>query len=446
MPLSSYLGSAHLRLAARYAGLFAMSIAILLGVIYWDATREMSDQLRDGIGQDVETLTKSYAAGGLSRLAGDVAERTSGVRSREAVYQLLDASGRTIAGTALRAAPFVGLKTIPSPTPNHPARTVLARGVRLGDALLIVGRSTHTIDEVQNILVDAFIWALALTLPIALLIGLAMSRAALRRVQAVNETAREIMAGNLTRRVPTFGTGDEIDTLARTVNGMLERIEQLMRNLQQVTSDIAHDLRTPIGRLKQRFERARMDPQGPDGTDALVAHAITDLDQILDTFNAVLRIAEIEAGERRARFTEVDLSGLAEAVMDLYETVAEDLGQRLLADISPGVVVTGDGDLVTQMLANLVENALRHTPGGTEIRLGLAERDGHATLVVTDNGPGIPASHRDRVTDRFYRLEQSRTTAGSGLGLALVKAIADLHGATLTLADNEPGLRVTVRF
>jgi signal transduction histidine kinase len=340
----------------------------------------------------------------------------------------------------------VGLKTIPSPTPGHPARTVLARGVRLGDALLIVGRSTHTIGEVQKILVDSFIWALALTLPIALLIGLAMSRAALRRVQAVNETAREIMAGNLTRRVPTFQTGDEIDTLARTVNDMLERIEQLMRNLQQVTSDIAHDLRTPIGRLKQRFERARMEPQGPDGIDALVEHAVTDLDQILDTFNAVLRIAEIEAGQRRARFTEVDLSSLAEAVMDLYETGAEDLGQRLLADISPGVAVTGDSDLLSQMIANLVENALRHTPGGTEIRLGVAEHDGHASLVVADNGPGIPASQRDRVTDRFYRLEQSRTTAGSGLGLALVKAIADLHGAALTLADNEPGLRVTVRF
>jgi len=254
------------------------------------------------------------------------------------------------------------------------------------------------------------------------------------------------MAGDLSRRVPTRGSGDDFDQLSASLNEMLDRIQTLMEGLRQVSNDIAHDLRTPLTRLRQRLEAARLKARTVDDYAGAVDSTLADTDQILRTFGAMLRIAQIEAGTARSRFTTVDLSGVLRAIVDLYAAFAEDQQQALTGKIADGVSVHGDRELLTQMLVNLVENALRHSPAGTLVQVGL-ERQANAVLCsIADNGPGIPKEEYDKVFRRFYRLDASRATPGSGLGLSLVAAIAELHGVAISLGDNQPGLRVELRF
>jgi signal transduction histidine kinase len=280
---------------------------------------------------------------------------------------------------------------------------------------------------------------------LALVGGAVFSRAALRRIETINRTFLEVAEGNFSRRVPTRGTRDELDRLAVNINQMLERIEHLLDNLQQVTNDIAHDLRTPLGHLRQGLEGARLKGVSVEEYQTAIDHAIEEVDTILETFAALLRIAQVESRSRRDRFTDVDLSEVSNRVIDAYESVVEDAGQTLTWSIANGIEVRGDKNLLAQLLANLIENASRHCPTGTPIRVSLGS-DPAPVLEVADNGPGIPADMREAVLRRFVRLEQSRTSPGSGLGLAVVKAIADLHDARLKLDDNGPGLRVTLTF
>jgi signal transduction histidine kinase len=268
----------------------------------------------------------------------------------------------------------------------------------------------------------------------------------LRRVDAVNRTARAIMDGDLSQRIPVVGPRDELGGLAEGLNRMLARIEELMESLRHVSSDIAHDLRTPLGRMRQRLETCRMKTRSKAEYEAAIEAAIEDADGILKTFEAMLRIAQIEAGARRARFSPVNLSEVADNVAEAFGAVAEDEGKRLVATVEAGVAVTGDRELLTQMLANLTENALRHTPAGTRVDLCLERVNGEIRLTVSDTGPGIPPEERERVFRRFYQLDESRSTPGSGLGLSLVAAVAKLHNTTVLLEDNNPGLRVSVTF
>jgi signal transduction histidine kinase len=271
-----------------------------------------------------------------------------------------------------------------------------------------------------------------------------MSTSVLRRIAAITRATREIMGGEIARRLPTSGRRDEFDGLAARLNEMLDRIQALMENLRQVSNEIAHDLRTPLTRLRQRLELALS--RAHAGEDQALAGAIGDVDAILRTFTSLLRIAQIEAGTRRAGFTTVDLSSLTGDLLDVYIPVAADNGQSLEAHIAPGVRVLGDRELLTQMLANLIENALQHTPEGTRVELCLRSTDRGPVLILADDGRGIPEAMHEQVFERFTRLDVSCTTPGSGLGLSLVAAIAELHGSSVELSDNQPGLRVTLRF
>jgi signal transduction histidine kinase len=266
----------------------------------------------------------------------------------------------------------------------------------------------------------------------------------LRRIEEINRTTRSIMDGDLAQRVPVSGGGDEMDQLAVNLNAMLDRIQTLMESLKRVSDDIAHDLRTPLSRLRHRLEAAR-GRTGPHG-DAVIEQSIAEVDAILETFSALLRISQIESGARRAGFSEISLERIVSDVGEAYAPVAEDRGQRLKTVLASVPPIQGDRELLTQMVANLIENPIRHCPADVEIIIGLALEGGSPVLRVADTGPGIPASECEKVLRRYYRLEASRTTPGSGLGLALVKAVADLHGATVELSDNQPGLRVIVRF
>jgi signal transduction histidine kinase len=240
------------------------------------------------------------------------------------------------------------------------------------------------------------------------------------------------------------GTGDDFDRLSQTLNQMLDRIGELMASLREVSANIAHDLKTPLARLRQRLEVAQARPGGADRH--ALEDAVAQVNEILSTFEALLRIAQIEAGTRRAGFARVDLSEVFATIADAFAPAAEDAGKRLTATIAPDLAFIGDRELITQMLANTVDNAIRHTGSGTRIAIAL-HRDATGIIgCISDNGPGVPAEERDRIFERFRRLPQSRTVPGSGLGLSLVKAVADIHGIALAVEDAKPGLRLVMRF
>ncbi len=452
MNLTDYFRSAHVRIVAGYTCLFAVSVIVLLGVVYWLATEEMEGQLRTTIQAEANSLVELYRREGRFALAKAVEGRLKDARDRDAAYIYQEIDGDRLAGIGVAPPPFSGWRDLRLVEPCHDCNAhdereqYLGLGIILEDTALIVAHQLDSLHEIQEALLRSFGWTLGLTLMLALAGGIFLGQGALRRVDAINRATREIVAGNLSQRLPMKGARDELDILAANINHMLDRIGQLMANLQQVTSDIAHDLRTPLGRLRQRLEAARDKELTLEGHQCALDDAIKETDAILKTFAALLRIAQIESRARRGRFKDVDLSEVVSTIIDAYETVAEDHGQRLEGHIKPNVRVRGDGDLLTQLLANLVENAIRHCPAGTDVALSLDRDAGRPVLTVADTGPGIPPEDRDKVLHRFYRVEQSRTTFGSGLGLALVKAVADLHDATLELADNVPGLRVTIRF
>jgi signal transduction histidine kinase len=330
----------------------------------------------------------------------------------------------------------------------HPARGRLF--VIPGGYRLLVGRDISDAAAFRSRIRTTLLWAGLIALGIGVIGGTVMSRNLLRRVEQVNRTSERVMAGNLSDRVPLHGTRDEFDQLAANLNRMLDQIERLMTAMREVTDDVAHDLRTPLSRLRTRLERALADPSGADPSRGAsqaeaIRAAIDEADRLLATFNALLRIAELESGARLDQTAPVDLSEVARSAAELYEPVAEEKGFTVSVVAEPGVRISGDWHLLSQALANLLDNALKYAGGG-EIELRVFHENGQAILEVADQGPGIPEADRQSVLDRFVRLEPSRTTPGNGLGLSLVRAIARRHDGSVTLEDNRPGLRVQLQF
>lgn len=272
-----------------------------------------------------------------------------------------------------------------------------------------------------------------------------MSRNLLRRVEEVNRTSERVMSGNLSDRVPERGTSDEFDQLAINLNRMLEQIERLMTAMREVTDNVAHDLKTPLARLRARLELALIEPADEANATEAIRSAIEEADRLLATFNALLSIAEAESGAKRGERSLLDLSELAQGAAELYEPVAEEEGFALSLRVEPAVRIRGDRHLLSQALGNLIDNALKYAGGG-EIAIRVARRGGRALLEVADRGPGIAESNREIVFDRFVRLEPSRSTPGNGLGLSLVRAVARLHEGRVELCDNGPGLLVRLDF
>jgi signal transduction histidine kinase len=311
---------------------------------------------------------------------------------------------------------------------------------------LTVATDTYRVREAEEAIFRSFAWAAGATLLLGLAGGITLSHGFLRRVDEINRTTRVIMHGDLTERIRTTGTGDELDELGQNLNDMLDRLRDLMEGLKQVSNDIAHDLRTPLSRLKQHLEAAREEARSVEDYEEAIGLALRETDIALATFGALLRIAQIETGTRRANFIALDLSALVRDLAMTYDVVAEDLGETLVSSVESGLRIYGDRELLTQLFVNLVENALRHTPKGAHIRLSARKGSLGPIVEISDDGPGIPEAERANVFKRFYRLESSRSTPGSGLGLALVAAVVELHGAHIALGDNAPGLKVTVQF
>jgi signal transduction histidine kinase len=435
------------RLTLLYAGLFGCSALILLGVIYWATGVYMSNSLDAAIDSDIAELEDSLEAGGSKALTGQITERLRQAPLGPMYYLLEEPTGEVIAGNIPPFHGGEGRFDLKVPRPNSPSVAVHAHGITLADhEYLMVGVDAVPRREMRKLILRLFEWSSAITLVLAFVGGGLMSGSLLRRIETISRTARDIMAGDFSRRIPARGTGDEFDHLVESLNAMLERNEAAIESVRQVSHDIAHDLRTPLTRLRQRLDLAQRRAQSVDEWRRAAEGCISDMDAILETFGGLLRIAQIESGMPAHRFTEVDLSELLRTVVEVYQPMAEEKEQRFTADVASELTVWGDRELLTQMIANIIENAMKHSPMGASIALVATGPPSAMVVVVSDSGPGIPAEERARVFQRFYRLERSRSTPGSGLGLSLVEAIAALHHVGIQLTDNRPGLRVTLRF
>ena len=428
-----------LRLATLYTAAFALAV-VVVGAITLLATRAaLRQQFDSRINAEAAGLAQEFRTEGLSSVIQAVGERD---RSPGALdYGLQGAHGEPVAGKLAQAKAPLGWSTLRKSGEIESIRvltTALPDGHRL-----VVGNVDEQSEALQHTVLQGFAWAFAGVVVLGFLGGYGLSRAVHRRLATMTDAAEAIIEGDLARRIPEQGSDDDLDRVAATFNRMLDRIATLMETLRQVSDDIAHDLRTPLTRLRQRLEASLTLETAQERAEA-IGGALADMDAILETFAGLLRIAQIEGGARRTAFRPFDLAPLARTVVEAFTPSAEDAGQALSVESASPLVVEGDPELLTQMLVNLVDNALRHAGPGAQIRVRAAAQGADAVISVTDNGPGVPEGERARVFDRFYRLERSRSTPGSGLGLALVAAVVRLHGASVGLADAGPGLEVRV--
>ncbi len=447
------LASSTFRLAVIYMALFSTSVLLLLGFIYWSTAGYMVRQTDATIEAEVVGLAERYDRTGLPGLTALISERMAREPDGPVLYLLADRNFQPLLGN-LHFWPRgveseTGWLSFRLEDDRGPAKTGHAARARLfkleAGLNLLVGRDVHELENIQRLIVSTLAWGLAITVVLALLGGAAISRGFLRRVETINDTCREIIYGDLSRRIPVRGVDDDFDQLAGNLNNMLDQIEALMVGVRQVSDNIAHDLRTPLARLRNRLEALRGQVV-EDVPRELLDQAVVEADGLLTTFKALLRIGQIEAGGRRAGFTEIDLADLLRDVIELYEPLADEKGQHIEARLAAVAPVRGDRDLLFQAFANLLDNAIKYTPAQGRLRVELEGGREGIQVTLADSGPGIPLAARDKVFQRFYRLEESRSTPGNGLGLSLVAAVASLHNAQIRLEDNGPGLRVILNF
>jgi signal transduction histidine kinase len=441
------------RLAALYFLVFAASMLSVLAFVYWTSADFIERQTEATLDAEITGLAEQYSQRGLSGLIQIIAARSAGDPGDTMVYLVTAPDGRPLAGNLagwpLGVPARSGWLSFAVETHSdgrtivHPARGSLI--ILPGGYRLLVAHDISDAAAFRDRVKLTLLWSGLVALGIGLLGGAAMSRNLLRRVELVNRTSERVMAGNLSDRVPLQGTGDEFDLLAANLNRMLDEIERLMTAMREVTDDVAHDLKTPLSRLRARLELALLGPADAASARDAIRAAIDEADHMLATFNALLQIAEAEAGGGSSRAEIIDIGEAARSTAEFYEPAAEERGFTLVVATEPGVEIRGDRHLMVQALANLLDNALKYAGGG---KLAVrAFRDGErAVLEVADRGPGIPVADRDTVFDRFVRLEPSRSTPGNGLGLSLVRAVVRRHHGVISLLDNNPGLQVRLDF
>jgi signal transduction histidine kinase len=436
--------SSTFRLAAHYTALFALAVMAVGAVTLLSMRSELTKLFDAGIQSEAHALSLEYGSEGLEAVVHAVRDRdfTPGHLN----YGIEGPGRRPLAGRLAGRGLPAGWSDLKITAGDGADEHIRVLGVDLPDGnRLLVGDDIARNAALDGTLLRSFATAIIGVLLLGAAVGYALSRSVDRRMAAISDTAEAIIDGDLERRVPVRGSGDDLDRLATTFNRMLDRTATLMESLRQVSSDVAHDMRTPLHRLRGHLESGLMQ-RDDQGRVQAIQSAMTEMDAILDTFSALLRIAQIESGRRRAAFTPIDLAPLAAHVVEAFAPSAEEEGRVLALAGSQPAQVDGDPELLTQMLVNLVENALRHTPEGARISVDVRASPEGPRLSVTDDGPGIAPEERGRVFQRFYRLEASRTTPGSGLGLALVDAVARLHGARVELGDARPGLTAEVLF
>ncbi len=439
---------------------------MLLAYVYWNTAGFLVRQTDEAVQAEITGLAEQYAQGGLPLLVHTVIQRSRD--PGQGLYLVVDPAGQALAGN---------LDAKPNATPGPDGwmdfvynrkgidgievKAARARAFVLPEHFyLLVGRDVQERRIIESLITSALVWAIVLTVALGLVGGLFMSRNMLARVDAINRSSSGIMKGDLSQRLPIAGTGDELDQLARNVNAMLDQIEALMNGMRQVTDNVAHDLRSPLNRLRSRLEVTLLKDASPAEYRQALERTISEADSLLTTFNALLMIARAEAGSQRESMCTVDPSAVVADAAELYEPVAEESGLRLTVSTKEGLLVRGNRELLSQAVANLLDNAIKHgkpqsdgmkagetTDGAAAPVIAVSvgsDAEGRVLISVADQGAGIPEQERGRVLERFVRLETSRNTPGSGLGLSLVAAVARLHGGRISLDDNHPGLKVTI--
>jgi signal transduction histidine kinase len=443
------LRTASFRLATLYLALFTASALALGAFVYVSVRRDILTDFDERIIEETGALKSDFADGGRERLAGIIEARGSGGAGFS--YGLVGPDGKLIAGDLRVPAAGVGTDrwidaqeadgeglAESKPEVIRSLVTPLADG-----SFLLVGDERRRSDEILDGVLTAFAWAVAATLALGTIGGLWLSAQFLGRIVSMRQTAHRLMAGDWSGRIPLSRTDDDLGALARTFNRLFDRIEKLMQANKHVSADIAHDLRKPLAGVLRRLEAARDEPLSGASREAIGA-AIADVEGVLDTFNALLRIGQVEAGARRAAFRPLDLAEIAREVAETFAPAAEDGEKTLVQRLDVPLPISGDKELLVQMIANLIDNALRHTAAGVRIEVaGEKTREG-ISLTVSDNGAGVAPDDMSAIFQRFYRAGESGRASGTGLGLALVAAIADLHGLDWRASDNHPGLRVTL--
>lgn len=420
------------------AALFSSCVLALMGLLYVHMQRTIETQLQQRINAEVEQLRIDYQQDGLDELRHDIRERVEANTYGRLLYSIQGPDGRVIFDPISLMPDKDGWNQIKT---SH--TTLLVYTVSLSDGYrFAVASDMHEINTLRRAMLNRVGAALGIILVLSLLVGLFVSRIFLRQVDKIARTAWAIGEGHIDQRLPVRGTGDDLDRLTLIINQMLDRIEELVDDVRQVSNNIAHDLRTPLGHLRQTLEvlKEKSDVE----STVMAEEAIRQLDAVLETFAALLRIAEIESGTRRAGFARTDLSVLLQQLTESYQSVAEENGQSLLADIMPNVEIFGDKHLLTQLFVNLIENAICYAGASATIKITVTQTVESLSISVSDTGTGISATERKQVLKPFYRIEKSRTSKGTGLGLSLVEAVAKLHEFKLSLSDNNPGLIVTL--
>jgi signal transduction histidine kinase len=446
------------KLTLVYLTVFAVFAAFLLGYFAWNTRRLITDQITQTVDTEIADLTDELQQSGIRRLVFAIDARAT--RPSSNLYLLTTRAGEGIAGNVGSLASgildkpgwseTVYRRLDDTDTSEHHA---LVRILQLpGGFRLLVGRDLEERERIRDIVIAAGRWSIAVVVVLGLAGGFFVTRRVLKRVDAMTGTTQTIMQGDLSGRLPIAGTNDELDRLAGNLNAMLDRIEALMRGLKEVSDNIAHDLKTPLTRMRNRCEEALRTAEDESQYRAALQNAIEESDALICTFNALLLIARAESGQARDDMSEFDAAEIARGIGELYEPLADEKGLFLKVDAPAAAPVRGNRELVSQALANLVDNAIKYAaPNGapvngtqSEIVVKAMGEGDRILLTVSDPGPGIPAADRSRVVDRFVRLEQSRSLPGSGLGLSLAQAVAHLHGGELRLEDNHPGLRSVI--
>jgi signal transduction histidine kinase len=455
------------KLTLVYLTVFALFAAFLLGYFALNTRRLITEQITETVNAEITGLSEQYRIGGIRRLVIVVDARAR--RPGSSLYLVTTYNGDALAGNVTALAPGIldnpgwtetayrRLDEAEGPAreakPTHPAHEALVRVFQLpGGFRLLVGRDLEERERLYHIVLAAGRWSVAIVIVLGLIGGLFVSRRVLRRVDAMTETTKTIMDGDLGGRLPVAGTGDELDRLAQNLNAMLERIEALMQGLKEVSDNIAHDLKTPLTRLRNRAEQALRGAGNDAEYRTALEATIEESDGLIRTFNALLMIARAESGQARDDMNEFDAAEIAHDVGELYEPLAEEKGIALKVEADAPTRLKGNRELISQALANLVDNAIKYAEPETakangaasEIVVQALNSGDRILLTVADTGPGIPEADRGHVVERFVRLEQSRSQPGSGLGLSLASAVARLHGGELTLEDNYPGLKSVI--
>ncbi len=447
------------RLALVYVGLFSLSVVILFAFIYTFAMGYVEAQVNDAVRMQYNYLVNEYHQNGSTGVESRIKELISGDEDGTEIYLLVNNKNEKLAGNLNEWPENAVIESGFEKSGNWVSFYI--EGARIGQKnikikaitiplskwrSILVGKTLQNTEKIEQIIVQTFWASLIVTLLMALVGSIVITRSVMNRINIINRSAYNIMHGELSTRIPFTKGGDEFDDLSLNLNKMLDKIEMLLKSLGQFANNIAHDLRSPLNRIINRLDAGLRQIDDKNPARKLLEKNIQDMQGLISTFNSILKISELEANAGFRDFALCDIQKIIENMVEFYEPYAAEKSIALVNHINSRVTLNGEKNLLTQAFANIIDNAIKFTPNGGHVDISCEYRDSYTDIIIADNGVGIPSDYMAKVFEKFFRLEQSRNTKGNGLGLSLVEAIASIHNAEVILSDNNPGLRVSLRF